>query len=241
MENDKLKKICIITGGAGGIGYHLSEGFLKKGYKVIVLDINKHKELSKGIDFLKVDLRFEDDIKHAFSQIIEKYGTAHILINNGAISNFSKSIEDISINEFDDVINVNLRGSFICCKEFIKVNKGQNYGRIINISSTRWNQNEANWEAYGASKGGLISMSNTLAISLSRTPITVNAISPGWIQVDNYDDLTEADHSQHPSGRVGIPRDILNACLFLANPENDFINATNLVIDGGITKKMIYE
>ena len=173
MENDKLKKICIITGGAGGIGYHLSEGFLKKGYKVIVLDINKHKELSKGIDFLKVDLRFEDDIKHAFSQILD--------------------------------------------------------------------QNEANWEAYGASKGGLISMSNTLAISLSRTPITVNAISPGWIQVDNYDDLTEADHSQHPSGRVGIPRDILNACLFLANPENDFINATNLVIDGGMTKKMIYE
>ncbi|MCQ9627226.1 SDR family oxidoreductase [Cetobacterium somerae] len=241
MENDKLKKICIITGGAGGIGYQLSEGFNKKGYKVVVLDIKKQKELSKDIDFIKVDLRLENEIKYAFSQVIEKYGTAHILINNGAISNFNKSIEDISINEFDDVINVNLRGSFICCKEFIKANKKQNYGRIINIASTRWNQNEANWEAYGASKGGLISMTNTLAISLSKTPITVNAISPGWIQVDNYEDLTETDHSQHPSGRVGIPRDILNACLFLANPENDFINAANLVIDGGMTKKMIYE
>lgn len=241
MENDKLKKICIITGGAGGIGYQLSEGFNKKGYKVVVLDIKKQKELSKDIDFIKVDLRLENEIKYAFSQVIEKYGTAHILINNGAISNFNKSIEDISINEFDDVINVNLRGSFICCKEFIKANKKQNYGRIINIASTRWNQNEANWEAYGASKGGLISMTNTLAISLSKTPITVNAISPGWIQVDNYEDLAETDHSQHPSGRVGIPRDILNACLFLANPENDFINAANLVIDGGMTKKMIYE
>ncbi|WP_291943368.1 SDR family oxidoreductase [Cetobacterium sp.] len=241
MEKDKLKKICIITGGAGGIGYHLSEGFNKKGYKVIVLDIKKQEELSEDIDFIKVDLRLETEIKYAFSKITEKYGAAHILINNGAISNFNKNIEDISIKEFDDVINVNLRGSFICCKEFIEVNKGQIYGRIINIASTRWNQNEANWEAYGASKGGLISMTNTLAISLSKTPITVNAISPGWIQVNNYGGLSEMDHSQHPSGRVGIPRDILNACLFLADTENDFINAANLVIDGGMTKKMIYE
>lgn len=240
-NNNKIKKICIITGGAGGIGYHLSEGFHKKGYQVIVLDINKHKELSKGIDFIKVDLRLENEIEETFSKIARKYGTAHILINNAAISNFHKPIEKISIHEFDDILNVNLRGSFICCKEFVKLNAGQEYGRIINIASTRWNQNEANWDAYGASKGGLISLTNTLAISLSQTPITVNVISPGWIQVDNYEDLTNSDHLQHPSGRVGFPRDILNACLFLADAENNFINAANLVIDGGMTKKMIYE
>ncbi|MGL5725130.1 SDR family oxidoreductase, partial [Cetobacterium sp.] len=118
--------------------------------------------------------------------------------------------------------------------------KGETYGRIINIASTRWNQNESNWEAYGASKGGLVSLTNTLAVSLAKTPITVNAISPGWIQVDNYDTLTATDHSQHPSGRVGTPRDILNACLFLSNIENDFINAANIIIDGGMSKKMIY-
>lgn len=104
----------------------------------------------------------------------------------------------------------------------------------------RWNQNEAGWEAYGASKGGLVSLTNTLAVSLSATPITVNAVSPGWIQVDGYETLSYADHAQHPSGRVGIPRDIVNACLFLAHEENDFVNGHNLVVDGGMTKRMIY-
>ena len=79
-----------------------------------------------------------------------------------------------------------------------------------------------------------------MAISLSDTPITVNAISPGWIMVDDYE-LSEIDHKQHPSGRVGVPRDIVNTCLFLTNEENDFINAANIVVDGGMTKKMIYE
>ncbi|WP_047382051.1 MULTISPECIES: SDR family oxidoreductase [unclassified Cetobacterium] len=240
MKKNFSNNICIITGGAGGIGYHLSEGFRQKGYKVVVLDIKKHNELSSDIDFIQVDLRSETEIKNSFSKIVEKYGNAHILINNAAISTFNKNIEDISIDEFDDVINVNLRGSFICCKEFIKINKGEIYGRIINITSTRWNQNESNWEAYGASKGGLVSLTNTLAVSLAKTPITVNAISPGWIQVENYNTLTATDHSQHPSGRVGTPRDILNACLFLSDIENDFINAANIIIDGGMSKKMIY-
>ncbi|MGL4732875.1 MAG: SDR family NAD(P)-dependent oxidoreductase [Fusobacteriaceae bacterium] len=237
---EKNSKVCIITGGTGGIGYHLCEGFFEAGYKVIALDISKHRELSEGIDFIKVDLKSEQEIKTAFEKIISKYGAVHILINNGAISSFKKSITEISVDEFDDIIDVNLRGSFICCKEFVEGNRGQDYGRIINISSTRWNQNEENWEAYGASKGGLVSLTSTLAISLSKTPITVNAISPGWIQTENYESLSEEDHLQHPSGRVGVPRDILNMCLFLANRENDFVNGANIVIDGGMSKKMIY-
>ncbi|HSQ89136.1 SDR family NAD(P)-dependent oxidoreductase, partial [Romboutsia sp.] len=191
------------------------------------------------IEFYKADLRNEDEIKSVFEKVVNKYGTVHILINNGAISKFNKSIFDIDLSEFDDVIAVNLRGSFICSKEFIKANKGQNYGRIVNISSTRFNQNEAGWEAYGAAKGGIISLTNTMAISLSDTPITVNAISPGWIKVDDYK-LSEIDNKQHPSGRVGKPKDIVNACLFLTNEENDFVNGANIIVDGGMTKKMIY-
>ena len=236
-----MKEVCVITGGTGGIGYHLALGFNEKGYKVYALDIECHKKLPKEITFMKVDLRNAKDIKEAFQQIKEESKAAHILINNGAVAHFNKSINDITVEEFNNVISINLSGSFICAKEFISVNKGESYGRIINISSTRWNQNEANWEAYGASKGGVVSLTNSLAISLSDTPITVNAISPGWIQVDNYDKLTEIDHLQHPSRRVGKPKDILNACLFLANKENDFINGHNLVVDGGMTKKMIYE
>ena len=236
-----MQYVCVITGGTGGIGYHLSLGFNEKGYKVYALDIKCHEELPKEISFIRVDLRNSNEIKEAFRQIRAESQFAHVLINNGAISHFNKSINNITIDEFNDVISVNLSGSFICAKEFIEVNKGQSYGRIINIASTRWNQNEANWEAYGASKGGIISLTNSLAISLSETPITVNAISPGWIQVKNYEELTELDHKQHPSRRVGKPKDILNACLFLASEDNDFINGHNLVVDGGMTKKMIYE
>ena len=96
---------------------------------------------------------------------------------------------------------------------------GLPYGRIINIASTRWQQNEPGWDAYGASKGALVALTQSLANSLADYPITVNAISPGWIQAEDYHTLTEADHRQHPSGRVGRPDDITRACLFLADPQ----------------------
>lgn len=232
-------KVVFVTGAANGLGNAIAKAYAKLNAFVIAIDIVDTKFNEKNIDFYKADLKSEDQIKNVFKKVIKKYGSVHVLINNGAISKFNKSIFDIELSEFDDVISVNLRGSFICSKEFIKANEGENYGRIINIASTRFNQNEAGWEAYGASKGGLISLTNTMAISLSETPITVNAISPGWIKVDDYE-LSDIDKKQHPSGRVGVPKDIVNACLFLTNEDNDFINGSNIIIDGGMTKKMIY-
>lgn len=240
---NSLRHKVIITGGAGGIGKALVEGFSKKGYEVFALDILEKKDIDfqgDNIHFFKVDLKNEKNIIDTFKKIQKEFGEIHILINNGAISKFNKLISEITIEEFDEVLNTNLRGSFICCKEFIKINKGANFGRIINISSTRFHQNESGWEAYGASKGGLVSLTNTLCVSLSGTKITVNSISPGWIETENYEGLREKDHSQHPSGRVGKPKDIVNLCLFLSNEENDFINGANILIDGGMTKKMIY-
>ena len=95
-------------------------------------------------------------------------------------------------------------------------------------------------EGYAASKGGIVSLTHALAISFSEYAITVNSISPGWIQHTAYEMLSDADHKQHPSGRVGTPDDIARTCLFLCAPENDFINGQNVVVDGGMTKKMIY-
>lgn len=232
-------KVVVVTGASNGLGKSIAKAYAKLNARVIAIDIVENVFEEENIDFYKGDLKNEEQIKDIFKDVINKYNKVHVLINNGAISKFNKSIFDIETCEFDEVIDVNLRGSFICAKEFINANKGQNYGRIVNIASTRFNQNEAGWEAYGASKGGLVSLTNTMAISLSDTPITVNAISPGWIKVDDYE-LSEIDHKQHPSGRVGVPRDIVNACLFLTNEENDFVNAANIIVDGGMTKKMIY-
>ena len=234
-------KRVLITGGASGIGKHLVNGYAKLGYEVFALDKLPASFSLTNIHFFQVDLKDESQIHNCFCTIREKYGEIHILINNGAISKFHKSIFELTSKEFDQVIQTNLRGSFLCCKEFILQHSTGNYGRIINIASTRFHQNEAGWEAYGASKGGLVSLTNSLCVSLSNTGITVNAISPGWIEVNEYDELSKNDHEQHPSGRVGKPEDILNACLFLSDPSNDFVNGLNLIVDGGMTKKMIYE
>lgn len=233
-------KIAMITGAASGIGHSLANGFAAKGYEVIAIDIIREDFKNDHIHYFNADLRSEEQVKDVFRHIVEKFGHIHVLINNGAISKFHKPITDITTKEFDDVIHTNLRGSFLCCKEFIQANEGASFGRIINIASTRFHQNEANWEAYGASKGGLVSLTNSLCVSLHDTPITVNAIIPGWIQVHDYETLSPIDHSQHPSRRVGKPSDIVNACLFLAEEDNDFINGANVVIDGGMTKRMIY-
>lgn len=234
------KHIAIVTGAAGGIGKVIAKMFADNGYVVVAVDITETEFENSDIHFQKADLCSYEDICKVFEYAVQHFGGVHVLVNNGAISQFSKSISDITPEEFRKVIDTNLYGSFMCCKQFIEANKGMEYGRIINIASTRWHQNEANWEAYGASKGGLVSLTNTLCVSLSDTPITVNAISPGWIQCSDYETLSEEDHKQHSSGRVGVPEDIARMVLFLSAPENDFINGANIVIDGGMTKKMIY-
>lgn len=237
---NKNKKVAVVTGAAGGIGKVITKMFADNGYIVIAVDVNSTDFENSNIYFQKADLCSYDDICRIFEYAQKNFGGVHVLVNNGAISKFSRSVFEITPDEFRKVIDTNLYGSFMCCKQFIEANKGMDYGRIINIASTRWHQNEAGWEAYGASKGGLVSLTNTLCVSLSETPITVNAISPGWIQCSDYETLSEEDHKQHPSGRVGVPEDIARMVLFLSAQENDFINGANIVIDGGMTKKMIY-
>ncbi len=254
MQKDKSKykkfllkdihmDICIITGVARGLGLEMKKAFLEQGYYVIGIDVlkpiksNTNKE--ENFYFMHCDLSKKKQIKKAFKHIHEKFEKAHILINNAAISNFELPIEKTSAKVYKKVLNTNLKAPFLCSKYFIKVNQGEEYGRIINIASTRWHQNMADWELYGMSKGGLISLTNTLCVSLLGSPITVNAISPGYIHVGK-EKLEKRDHLIHPSNRVGKACDISRTCLFLAHRESDFINGANIIVDGGMTKKMIY-
>ncbi|MGL5978708.1 MAG: SDR family NAD(P)-dependent oxidoreductase, partial [Erysipelotrichaceae bacterium] len=224
------------------IGYYISLACAQAGYLVFALDYTLHQPLPKHIHYLEVDLRDKEAIQEAFNWIFQEYGPIYALINNAAISQVHTPILEMEETAFWDILNVNVKGAYLCSQAFVANNQESKHGgRIINIASTRYAQNEPDWDAYGASKGALVSLTQSLAISLAPYHICVNAISPGWIVCDPKEELRSIDHAQHPSNRVGKPQDISNAVIFLLDPQNDFINGHNLVIDGGMSKKMIYE
>lgn len=149
---------------------------------------------------------------------------------------------ELTLDEWDRVINTNVRSVFLATKEAAKYMKNnESGGAIVNMASTRSMMSEVNSEAYAASKGGIVSLTHALALSLADYHITVNCISPGWIVTNEKAELREVDHHQHPSRRVGTVADVAKACLYLTDPENNFVNGENITVDGGMTKKMIYE
>lgn len=242
-------KVIIVTGAGTGIGRCIAQTYASKGAIVVIaeknIDLGQQTEqwiLSFGglSTFIQTDVSVLKDIEELIRKTVERYGTVDILINNAGISKW-KSPYEITVEEWDEVINTNLRGVFLCSREVAKIMRGHGGGSIINIASTRAIMSEENSEAYAASKGGIVALTHALACSFSLDHIRVNCISPGWIETGNYDKLREVDHHQHLSRRVGKPEDIARSCLYLTAEENDFVNGTNLVIDGGMTHKMIYE
>ncbi|MNI63994.1 Glucose 1-dehydrogenase 4 [compost metagenome] len=171
------------------------------------------------------------------------YGTVDILINNAGIANpHTKTLYELSGDEWDEVLNTNARSVFLATREAAKIMRGNpSGGAVVNLSSTRAMMSEPDTEAYAASKGAILALTHAMAVTLGKDNIAVNCISPGWIETGDYGELREIDHKQHPSGRVGKPEDIARACLYLTAPDNNFITGAQLVIDGGMTRKMIYE
>ncbi|MFX3675006.1 MAG: SDR family NAD(P)-dependent oxidoreductase [Paenisporosarcina sp.] len=239
-------QVVIVTGASKGIGKGIAEAYVANGAQVVLADMDEKlgKEVSQqlvGSHFIKTDVRKEEDIKKLMEQTINQFGRIDILINNAGKSNF-KPLFDLSVAEWDDVINTNLRSIFICSREAASLMRKQDSGgSIVNIASTRATMSEPNSEAYAATKGGIVSITHALAASLAEHHITVNAISPGWIETGDYSELRDIDHAQHLSDRVGKPSDIAKACLYLTDPQNDFVTGINLIVDGGMTRKMIYE
>lgn len=243
-------KVVIVTGAAQGIGKELAFQYAKFGAHVVMADSNEQtgklfcsQLVEEGYSalFVQTDVRKELDVIHLMTSTVQNYGTIDILINNAGIFR-PGSPYDISMEEFDDVIHTNLRSVFLCSREAAKFmrlnNKG---GAIVSMASTRAFMSEPNSESYAATKGGIVALTHALASSLGQDHIRVNCISPGWIETNDYSNLRDIDHSQHFSGRVGKPEDIAKACFYLTDERNDFVTGINLTVDGGMTKKMIYE
>ncbi|KUO60313.1 MAG: 3-ketoacyl-ACP reductase [Gracilibacter sp. BRH_c7a] len=242
-------KVVVVTGSGKGIGRCIAQTYASHEARVVIAE----KEESFGIEtesliknsggkavFVPTDVSRPYDVEQLMERVREIYGYIDVLINNAGVSKFLSPYE-LTIEQWDNIINTNLRSVFISSREAAKIMRENGGGSIVNISSTRAFMSEENSEAYAASKGGIIALTHALAASFSDDNIQVNSISPGWIATEKYSDLREIDHLQHWSKRVGKPEDIARACLYLTNEGNDFITGTNIVIDGGMTKKMTYE
>ena len=251
-----MKPHIIITGGAQGIGKITTIELLKQNYFVSVFDQDKEAleemkhELkleveSESCSFHHVDVSNENEVVSAINESLKVFGSIYGLINNAAIS-INKSIAELTLAEWQEVISTNLTGAFLCSKYALPYLK-ESKGCIINMASTRAFQSEPDTEAYSASKGGIFAFTHALAMSAGPN-VRVNSISPGWIDVSGVKKasmaqqyhMSQNDHKQHPAGRVGNAEDIARTILFLLDKRNNFITAQNFVIDGGMTRKMIY-
>jgi len=243
------EKIVIVTGASNGIGRAVATAFSAEGARVVIADIDETagKELedmlaARGASalFVRTDVSDPGSVSAMIAKAANLAGTIDILINNAGISEF-RPFYELDVSDWERILHTNLRGAFLCSQEAAKRMRNSNGGAIINIASTRALMSEPGSEAYAASKGGLLALTHAMAASLADDHISVNAISPGGVHTGDADSLREIDHEQHLSRRVGKPEDIASACLFLCHPENNFITGENLVIDGGMTRKMIYE
>lgn len=242
-------KTAIVTGAANGIGRAIAAEYAENGFFIFIADIdteNGHKVqdgfLKNGNQaaFIETDVSKPESLKKLIEQVMDTSGRIDVLINNAGVSEFCPP-EELSVERWDTILNTNLRSSFLLTRLAAAEMKKTGGGSVVNIASTRALMSEKNSEAYAATKGGLLALTHAMAMSYADDKIRVNCISPGWIHTGDYEKLRDIDHEQHPSGRVGKPDDIARACLFLTDSDNDFINGENLVVDGGMTRKMIYE
>ena len=243
-------KIALVTGGGQGIGKEIAEMLASQGAFVLInyLDLGNNQEIAentkKGIeelggkcDIIPANVASYQEVEEMFKIIKEKYGRLDILVNNAGITKDSLMLR-MKENDFDAVIDVNLKGTWNCMKQATKLMMKQKYGRIVSMSSVVGVMGNAGQVNYAASKSGIIGMTMSLAREVGSRGITVNAVAPGFIQTAMTDVLSDEIKnqmkSQIPLGEFGNVKDIADAVTFLASDEAKYITGQTLHVDGGM-------
>jgi NAD(P)-dependent dehydrogenase (short-subunit alcohol dehydrogenase family) len=251
LAREYSRKAAVVTGGAQGIGRATAELLAARGYEVVIADADlqagREAAAATGLLFVRCDVASERSVHACIGRTLRRFGRLDALVNNaGLASPETGPLEKLALREWNRRLAVNLTGMFLMAKH-AAAPLARARGAIVNIASTRALQSEADTEAYAASKGGIVALTHALAISLG-PQVRINCVSPGWIDVSARKKraarkparLSRADHAQHPAGRVGRPEDVAELVAFLLSDAAGFITGQNYVLDGGMTKKMIY-
>jgi len=230
------QKTAIVTGAAQGIGRAVARLLVQRGYRVAVADLQAPAGKREKFLFVRTDVSSEASVRKCVRTTVKRLGRIDALVNNAGITGPGNGpVEKLALREWNRRIGVNLTGAFLMVKHCVPQLK-RHGGAIVNIASTRALQSEPDTEAYAASKGGLVALTHALALSLGPR-VRVNCVSPGWIAREA---VQKKDHAQHPAGRVGRGEDIAEIVAYLLSDAAGFVTGQNFVVDGGMTKKMIY-
>ena len=245
MKFNLNNKIAIVTGASQGIGKIIAFELAKSGAHVACISRNK-KAIESIVEEITInggqassfpcDISDSDTLSEIITEIIKENSRIDILVNNAGITKDSLLMR-MSIEQWDDVINTNLKGAFHCTKAVMRYMMKNKFGRIINITSIVGLTGNAGQANYAASKAGLIGMTKSIAKEVASRGITANCIAPGWIETSMTDKLSgevKNEFLSHiPVGRIGSPDDIANAVIFLASDEAGYITGQTITVDGG--------
>jgi len=242
MAREYSQKAALVTGGARGIGEATAVLLAARGYRVVIADRDAQpaRKTAAGTElvFIRCDVAREPDVRRCVREVLKRCGRLDALVNNAGIASpGSGPVEKLSLREWNRRIAASLTGMFLMAKHAAP-HLRRTRGAIVNIASTRALQSEPDTEAYAAAKGGVVALTHALALSLG-PQVRVNCVSPGWINT-RAARLSRADHAQHPVGRVGRPEDVAELVAFLLSDAAGFATGQNYVLDGGMTRKMIY-
>jgi NAD(P)-dependent dehydrogenase (short-subunit alcohol dehydrogenase family) len=236
------KRISIVTGAAKGIGKAIVERFVNDNYFVVAVDVDEENGNklstefgSDNVKFIKADICNEKDVQSLFEKAKTEFLRVDVLVNNAGIIR-DNMIWNMPVEDFDLVVNINLKGTWLMCREAGKLMKQQNGGRIVNIASRAWlgNRGQSN---YSASKAGVVGMTRVLALELGKYNVCVNAIAPGLIDTPLTQKLEKEVLQKlidaQPTRTMGLPADVANAVAFLSSDKTQFITGQTLYVDGG--------
>jgi 3-oxoacyl-[acyl-carrier protein] reductase len=238
--------VVMVTGSSRGIGKEIAQAFAEEGATVAIIDVNAELTEATTKEFLEKGLKAESfvcdvtnlkNVEEMVTKILDKYKRVDILVNNAGITKDNLLLR-MSENDWDAVVNVNLRGPFVCTKAVTKPMMKARKGRIINIASIIGIRGNAGQTNYAATKAGVIGFTKSIARELASRGITANAIAPGYIQTAMTAKLSEPVREELlkmiPLGILGTAKDVAGACLFLASQEASYITGQTIVVDGGM-------